>query len=256
MKLVERLRAAEPPASAGPLSWGDLVTPLSRASRRRWAVVAVVLCAALGIQAVAWAVADDRGVGPLNLLALVAYIVAAGALVRGTRRVATLNATGLDERELASSGDAFRTAFVLLLACVLLVLLALGVLAGRADTEIAPDGLVVAGLWIVLWAQLLPTAVLAWREPDALELDEDRQPLPEPLRDTLLAGSLALGCALDVLLDPQPGLFVFGATAATLGLLSLRVPGEPLLSWRAVLGCLFLLWLVGPTLLFSGCGAG
>ena len=58
-------------------------------------------------------------------------------------------------------------------------------------------------LWLVLWAIFLPTGVLAWREPDALEPDpgEPAAGLSEAARDGVLGGALAAGLALGLVQD-------------------------------------------------------
>ena len=86
------------------------------------------------------------------------------------------------------------------------------------------------GLWILLWAVFLPTGVLAWREPDALESDDDGGRLSESLRDALLGLALAGGVALVVLADSDAGLWPFLATLALLGGLGRRAAGQPMMS--------------------------
>lgn len=247
MKLAEPARSVDPATDTEPPIWPDLMTPLSRASRRRWSVMTVAVCALLGGAFVASSF--DRAVAMAVPFMVFAWLIGWSMLLRSTRAVAKLNATGLDEREMASRGDAFRTAFVLLLACAVGSIAVLGAFAAAADADVSPRGLATAAGWIVMWAGVLPTIVLAWREPDALELDEDRQLMPELLRDGLVAGSVVVGLAVCVFVDPMLGLLAY-AVPGTLWLLSTRVPGEPLLSWREIVAILFVLWLFGPTLLF------
>ncbi len=54
-------------------------------------------------------------------------------------------------------------------------------------------------MWIALWAVFLPTGVLAWREPDALDAQDAT--LDERLRDALLGLALGAGIATAVIAD-------------------------------------------------------
>ena len=85
--------------SAPDVTWRDAVTPLSRASRRRWAL-AYALLLALAAASVAdgsgtFAVDDDA----VPLVLVVALPVVFGMLRRGTRRIAALDHPELDERD-------------------------------------------------------------------------------------------------------------------------------------------------------------
>jgi hypothetical protein len=58
-------------------------------------------------------------------------------------------------------------------------------------------------LWLALWAVFLPTGVLAWSEPEALEPTAGAPAggLSEAARDGLLASALATGLILGALLN-------------------------------------------------------
>ena len=60
---------------------------------------------------------------------------------------------------------------------------------GRAGYFIDLLGLVGLAVWVTLWGVYLPTGVLAWCEPDALDPDPDElaPAVPEVVRDALLA---------------------------------------------------------------------
>jgi hypothetical protein len=86
------------------------------------------------------------------------------------------------------------------------------------------------GVWIALWAVFLPTGVLAWREPDALDAEAPGGRLPEPLRDGLLGLALAGGLAMSLLADSDIGLMAFVAALALLGALGRRASSQPVMS--------------------------
>jgi hypothetical protein len=177
--------AAQAPASAGhpaqDVTWRDAVTPRSRASRRRWTVCYVLLLVVLAATVV------DRSIFPDRLLPLTVVVppfIVFGMLRRGTRRIAALDHPDLDERDIAARNSAYRIAFPLLVLAVAatLVLLALSAPEGIRTVRVTrfgpvhdhalfvtPMALLGAGAWIALRAAFLPTAALAWREPDALE---------------------------------------------------------------------------------------
>ena len=91
--------------------------------------------------------------------------------------------------------------------------------------------LIALGVWIGLWAIFLPTGVLAWREPDALEPESGGRGLPEALRDGLLGFALAASVAIILIAeDDAAGLWVFVAALALLGALARRAAGQPAMS--------------------------
>ncbi len=242
------------------VTWRDAVTPLSRASRRRWTAcyALLLLLAAASVIDDAFAVgrgSDDQ----IPLLLLVAVPVVFGMLRRGTRRLTALDHPDLDERDVAARNSAYRIAFPLL-ALVVVATLALLVVtlhdAERVGEAGVPldgwlvDGQVMVGLavWFLLWAVFLPTGVLAWLEPDALESETDGGRLSEPIRDALLGLALAGGIAIVLLADSDAGLWPFAATLALLGGLGRRAAGQPMMSrqrkLRVAIGIAMILVLV------------
>lgn len=232
------------------ITWRDAVTPMSRASRRRWALTYALLLVLLAADAL-----DDTifSNGRLPLILVVPAFVVFGMLRRGTRRITALDHPDLDERDVAARDRAYRIAFPLLVVVVLaaLPLLALSVPDTRellrADFVPGRDGdvwvkghhLVALGLWIALWALFLPTGVLAWREPDAIEPETGGGSLHEPLRDALLG--LALGGCIAVSIVTESDVWLpFVAALAMLGGLARRAAGQPMMSrqrmWRVAIG--------------------
>lgn len=232
------------PATSRPSepTWRDAVTPLSRASRRRWtacyALLLGLVAAFITIQRLGPAPRSDRGDIPLILF--VAVPVVFGMLRRGTRRIAALDHPDLDERDIAARNNAYRVAFPLFALVVIaaLVMLAFALPDAVRRIPLGPDdaeirggwfvdiqALTGLGLWLALWAVYLPTGVLAWREPDALEAEEARG-LPEPLRDALLGLALAGGVALSLATDSDGGVVLFVASLALLGALARRAGGH------------------------------
>jgi len=274
------MTAPPPPPSADPaatpdVTWRDAVTPLGRASRRRWTLCYVALMALLA----ACVVDDSIGLenpdawipDPIPLILFLAPAVVLGMLRRGTRRITARDHPDLDERDVATRNSAYRIAFPLLgLATVAgLVLLA---------THLAPPGehyvqtrhgwfvqsveLIALGGWIGLWAIFLPTGVLAWREPDALEPESGGRGLPEALRDGLLGFALAASVAISLIAEGDDGLWVFVVALALLGALARRAAGQPAMSrqrkWRVAIGIVLivLLWLAAVINAHSGGGSG
>ena len=247
---MSTMTAPPPPPSADPaatpdVTWRDAVTPLGRASRRRWTLCYVALMALLA----ACVVVDSIGLetnadawipDPIPLILFLAPAVVLGMLRRGTRRITARDHPDLDERDVATRNSAYRIAFPLLgLATVAgLVLLA---------THLAPPGehyvqtrhgwfvqsveLIALGGWIGLWAIFLPTGVLAWREPDALEPESGGRGLPEALRDGLLGFALAASVVISLIPENETaGLWVFVAALLLLGALARRAAGQPAIS--------------------------
>lgn len=191
--------------------WRDELTPRTRASRRRWTVVEAVLLLGMGATALSDGLRDAvAGDGDgRGIVLLVVY----GVLQRGTRRLGSLR-TGdgdLDERDRASRHHAFRTAFGLFLLVLLVTLAALPAALPEGSTGTQglreTGGSYLAGgdlwtlmLWLFAWAVFLPTAALAWREPDAppLDVDDPRPVLGEGVRDLLLVAVLAVGAGIAI----------------------------------------------------------
>lgn len=246
------------------VTWRDAVTPLSRASRRRWTACYALLLAALAASVVDDAFAVGRnGDEAIPLILVAALPVVFGMLRRGTRRIAALDHPDLDERDVAARNSAYRIAFPLLLLVVVaaLILLAIAVpeiertiRVGREESTttgglfVQAQALTGVGLWIGLWALFLPTGVLAWREPDALEAETDDQRLPESLRDAVLGLAVAGGLLTSLIADSDVGLIAFIAALALLGGLSRRAEGQPMVSrqrkWRVAIGIVLILIVV------------
>ncbi|WP_022927100.1 hypothetical protein [Patulibacter americanus] len=203
--------------------WREELTPRSQASRRRWTVVLAALLLALGAAALDDRIHDallrDGPGGRFVLYGLLLFIVF-GLLRRGTRRLGRLRSSqlgALDERDTAARDRAFRPAFALFLVVVVVTLWSLDSIlphATRSAEGRALEGVVLGSdavttlvAWFVAWAVFLPTAVLAWREPDAPPVDEDepRPVLCEPARDGLVAAALLAGAAVSAALPDDHG---------------------------------------------------
>lgn len=248
-----------PATTAGPpspaVTWRDAVTPLSRASRRRW-----TLCYALLLMLLAASVVDDTfaaegRAGGFPTILITALLVVFGMLRRGTRRITALDHPELDERDVGARNSAYRVAFPLLVLVMIaaLVLMAVTVPDIARTTRVGQDvlstrhgwyvelpALIDVGLWIGLWAIFLPTGVLAWHEPDALEVEVDGGRLPEPIRDALLGLVLAGGMAASLIASSDAGVYAFVAALALFGALARRASGQPVMSrarkWRVAAG--------------------
>lgn len=228
------------------LTWRDALTPLSRTSRRRWAVIYGLLLTAGGAISVwpeALGLSDDQRQRTGGLLA-VALLVVFGMLRRGTRRLTALDHPSLDERDLAARDRAFRLAYPLLMA-VVLVTFAVMVIDATEITRILERGpdfesqettswvdttdIVNGLLWIALWWVYLPTGILAWREPGAVGMGGEVSPgVAEPARDGLLALALGAGLAMGVFASTAPwSLLPIIAALALLGGLARREAGQP-----------------------------
>ena len=223
--------------SARRRTWRDAITPEGRASRRRWTVIYPAL---LGLSAWSAVATYDDGEGGVGALLVVALSIVFGMLRRSTRRLTALDHPELDERDRLARDRAFRLAYPLLMAVLVISLAALALVLPEVLREVPADSggtiaipggflrleaLFGLGLWLVLWAVFLPTGVLAWREPDALEPDpgEPTAGLSEAARDGLLGGALAAGVLVGILQDvdlfaPLP----FLAALALLGWLARR----------------------------------
>jgi hypothetical protein len=236
------------PPPAPVITWRDAVTPLSRASRRRWTVCYALLLALLAACVLDDAIGLENQVAGIPTILIVAPLVVMGMLRRGTRRIAALSHPDLDERDVAVRNSAYRIAFPLLALAAIagLFLLAIGLPDIAHSTHLAPpdqhyvqtrhgwflrsDELLALGLWIGLWAIYLPTGVLAWREPDALEPDSDNRRLPAALRDALLGFALAASVAISLIANSDGGFWVFVVALALLGTLARRSARHPAMS--------------------------
>jgi lysylphosphatidylglycerol synthetase-like protein (DUF2156 family) len=237
---------AAPAADTPGVTWRDAITPLSRASRRRWTACYALLLGLLALSVVDDTFAVGRGSDeqiPLVLIAALAVVF--GMLRRGTRQIAALDHADLDERDVEARNSAYRIAFPLLAAVAFVTLAALALalpdavrntraLDGSGEAThgwfLSPEALVGLGLWFALWALFLPTGALAWREPDAVELEAGSENLREPLRDALLGLAIAGGVAISLLANSDAGLWPFVAALALLGGLGRRAAGQPMLS--------------------------
>jgi hypothetical protein len=194
-------------------TWRDAITPQGRASRRRWTVVfPALLCLAAWMDVTTY---RDGGTG-VDALAVVALVITFGMLRRSTRRLTALDHPELDERDQLARDRAFRLAYPLLLAVLVISLAVVAlVLPEAAPREVPaqsggtvsisgsflePVALIGLALWLAIWAVFLPTGVLAWREPDALEPDpgEPAGGLSEAARDGVLGGALAAGLVVGI----------------------------------------------------------
>ena len=259
------------------VTWRDAVTPLSRASRRRW-----TLCYALLLVALAACVVDDRVglaehvAGPgIPTILIVGPAVVFGMLRRGTRRITALDHPDLDERDVAARDGAYRIAFPLLALATLagLVLLANSLPEIAHSTHLAPpdqhfvqtrhgwflrsEALLALAGWIALWAVFLPTGVLAWREPDAIEPEPDAGGgLPERLRDALLGLALAGALVGSLVAKADESVLAVVAALALLGALGRRASGQPVMSrqrmWRVAIGIAMILAVVVVGAVVSG----
>ena len=233
---------AAPAADIPDVTWRDAITPSSRASRRRWTICYALLLVLLAVSVVDDTFAVGRGSeDQIPIILIVALPVVFGMLRRGTRRITAFDHPDLDERDVAARNSAYRIAFPLLALVVVAALVLLAVAAPDADRTllvgvtqdgsfVEPLAFVGLGLWIALWAIFLPTGVLAWREPDALESETGDGRLSERIRDALLGLALGGGIALVVLAESDSGLWPFVATLALLGGLGRRAAGQPMMS--------------------------
>jgi hypothetical protein len=142
---------------------------------------------------------------------------------------------------------------------VLVVLAGLGLLAAfgleqttrstRLDAQttlaeaifvIYPWALINLGLWITLWAPFLPTGTLAWRQPDALELElaDGSGGFSEAIRDAVLGVALPAGPAVSLLANMNAAALRFVAALALA--LGRHAAGQRAMSrqrkWRAASG--------------------
>jgi len=262
-------RAGAPEGSPRWITWRDALTPLSRASRRRWALFYAALLTATGAVTVwrddlGWADDATGATGP-PFVAIIGLFVVFGMLRRGTRRLTAADHPDLDERDQAARDLAFRLAYPLLLVVVAASVVALwyvlpdierrtpvdGATSIDAGHFLTIDALLALLLWGFLWATFLPTAVLAWREPDAVlhewEEAHPRAGPSEAVRDAALAVALVGALALSL-----PG------HSGGLGLLVLATAVVGLSAWtrRAVGQRAISAELLGAVGTFLAVGAG
>ncbi len=230
------------------ITWRDAVTPASRASRRRWTAVYPLLLTGGGVVVAApqlLGLGDDSG---LAWGFLIVMAVVFGMLRRGTRRLTAVDHPELDERDESARADAFRAAYPFLLAVLALSAVALFVVLPDIDRSTRQGATITSSesgffltaeamigflLWGFLWAVFLPTGVLAWREPDALdgETVTRERGVSEPVRDALLACALAVGLGASLLSDTSVWLLLALLLVLTaLGGLARRSAGEPAVS--------------------------
>lgn len=118
------------------------------------------------------------------------------------------------------------------------------------------DELLALGGWIALWAVFLPTGVLAWREPDAIEPETSPGGVPEWLRDALLGLALAGAVAAALIAKVDGVTWAFVAALALLGALGRRASGQPVMSrqrlWAVGIGIAVILAVVVVGSLVSG----
>ncbi len=273
---MSTMAASTPTTATHEVTWRDAVTPLSRASRRRWTACYAALLMALAASVVddTFAVARHDGEAiPLTLIA--ALLVVFGMLRRGTRRIAALDHPDLDERDIEARNRAYRIAFPLLVLVTVAALILLAIAAPELERSIRvgpqvhettngllvePQALIGLGLWIGLWAVFLPTGTLAWHEPDALEPKIGGGGLPEPLRDALLGLALAGGIAAILIANSDVGFYLLIASLALLGGLARRAGGQAMMSrqrkWRIAIGIVMILIVVAIAVALNTCAEG
>jgi hypothetical protein len=259
------------------VTWRDAVTPLSRASRRRWTACFALLLALLGASVVSDTFAvgrSDEQVTPVILF--VALPVVFGMLRRGTRRIAALDHPDLDERDVTARDAAYRVAFPLLVLVMLATFLGLAFVLPDAVRHLRHPGveatelrdgwfldaqaLIGLGLWLALWSVYLPTGALAWREPDAIEPETASGGLPEPVRDAVLGLALTGAIVTSLVADDDTGTLLFVAALALLGGLARRAAGQPMMSrrrrWRVAIGIVLILIVVALAFVVGGATEG
>ena len=264
---MSTMTAEKPTSSDAPdVTWRDAVTPLSRSSRRRWTGAYALLLSLLAAGVVDDAFAVRRGDDEvIPFILVVAVPVVFGMLRRGTRRIAALDHPDLDERDIAARNAAYRLAYpllVLVLAATVVLFMAYlpdSTRDFRTGWFLDPNALVGAVLWILLWAVYLPTGVLAWREPDALDPELAGPGLSEATRDALLGLALAGGIALSLGADSDSGTVLFVAALTLLGALARRAAGQPVMSRprkvRVAIGVGMILVVVALGLGFAAVGS-
>ncbi|MBA3747507.1 MAG: hypothetical protein H0W96_08470 [Solirubrobacterales bacterium] len=268
MSTMAPARTTTPKPDPAPvITWRDAITPLSQASRRRWTACYALLLALLAVCIVDDSIGLDGTLNRVPTILIVAPLILMGMLRRGTRRITALDHPDLDERDIAARNTAYRIAFPLLL---LATAVGLALLGGdlpeiTQSTHLPPpdehdvqaqhglfmqsEDLVALGVWVVLWGIFLPTGVLAWREPDAVEPEDgDAGGLPDALRDGLLGLALAASVAVSLIAENDGGLWLFVAALPLLGALARRAAGQPAMSrqrkWRVAIGVAMILALV------------
>lgn len=214
------------------ISWREAVTPLSRASRRRWVGFYVLLLLATAA-VVGWreGLGIPEEAGDSLFLAVIAMFLVFGMLRRGTRQLTAFDRPRLDERDRQELHSAFRYAYPLFMAVMVASLAVVALTLPDAERRYRDDGftqidpghflgdLAFVGvlLWGFAWAVFLPTAVLAWREPDAVSGDEDVIEGPsEMVRDLMLVAALVVALAVEAVVEDGIAgpLLLLGALAA------------------------------------------
>jgi len=257
------------------MTWRDAVTPASRASRRRWTAVYPLLLTGAGVAVAAphlLGLGENSGV-TFGLLIVMAVVF--GMLRRGTRRLTAVDHPELDERDAFARAQAFRAAYPLLLTVLILTFLALflvllpeidrttregpNITGSESGFFVTSVGLIGVLLWGFFWAVFLPTGVLAWREPDALERETVTRArgVSEPVRDALLASALAVGLGASLVDDTSFWvLALLLVVLAALGGRARRAAGEPALSAATKGGLGVALLLIGTAFALVTVDAG
>lgn len=178
------------------MRWRDAITPATRASRRRWVLFYPIVLLFAGAQ-FCWGerLGLSDGASFPTLTPIVLLFVVFGMLRRSTRSLTAVDHPDLDERDQLARAEAFRLAYPILL----LVLLASGGLLAAVPADDVTDAASVflgLGLWLLLWWVFLPTATLAWREPDPVDERAGGGP-PELVRDLILLVGFVVALAME-----------------------------------------------------------
>lgn len=133
--------AGAPEGSSQWIGWREAITPLSRASRRRWVVFYLVLLLVGGAVS-GWPRAlglDGESFGP-PLVLIVAMVLVFGMLRRGTRQLAAIDRPALDERDRQELHSAFRYAYPLFTIVMGASLVALAFILPDEQRRLRHDG--------------------------------------------------------------------------------------------------------------------